>query len=314
MSDKHPLTVLNEFCGDSAYHQYIEAVHTGLTGLAEELGAPPFETTVVMSGDFASSIRRRQKDKSFSVERLGGQVAGKTMPIAPDDYSDVALVMDMALMTSTPDKVQTAMFIYLLAHEMGHALTGRQRTTSGETPSANRVEPSGMAAIYGLEAVDEWRCDRLADLTLGAMVTVVIDDVEQPMRYGWMMPADWTAELRDMVDEVVYPTIEMSGQHAVECVVGEGQRERIRHERSTSREALPGQRDHGLTPVQTDDEPTQVSGQKASTAGHVQRPASRQRTHELSERLTSCTQPGLSRSAKRPCPSYQSSYSPARLS
>ncbi|MEV4817201.1 hypothetical protein [Micromonospora tulbaghiae] len=206
MPEKFPLIVLNEFFQESEYHQFIQPVHSAITTVAEDLGTPPFETTVVMSGNLTASVNRRAKDKSFSPERVGGQVAGKTMPIDPTNYSQVDVVMDMGMMTSTPDGTQQAMFVYLLAHELGHAVIGRQRTTSGDTPTCHRAEPSGMAGLFGLEAIDEWRCDRLADIILGGVATANIDGEQQsPVRYGMMLPSDWAADLQQVVDEVVYP-------------------------------------------------------------------------------------------------------------
>jgi hypothetical protein len=206
LSDKYPLVILNQFSGDSAYHQYIEPLHRAFTTIADELGTPPFATTVVMSGNLTESVHQRKKDKSFSVERIGGQVVGKTLPIDSTNYSEVDVVMDVGMMAPAPDAAQAAMFIYLLAHELGHAVIGRQRTTSGEVPAAHGVEPTCLAGIYGLEVVDEWRCDRLADIVLGGFATLDADGVEQPpMRYGLVMPSDWAAELQQVVDAVVYP-------------------------------------------------------------------------------------------------------------
>ncbi|MEV5769127.1 hypothetical protein AB0L34_31855 [Micromonospora sp. NPDC052213] len=205
MPEKYPLIILNEFFEESEYHQYIQPVHTAIMSVAEDLRIPPFETTVVMSGDMTASVNRRTKDKSFSPERVGGQVAGKTMPIDPTNFSQVDLVMDMGMMNPVPEGTQLGMFIYLLAHELGHAVIGRQRTTSGDTPAARRVEPSGMAGLYGLEAIDEWRCDQLADIVLGGIATVNVDGNQSAVRYGLMLPSDWTADLRNVVDEVVYP-------------------------------------------------------------------------------------------------------------
>ncbi|SCF21919.1 hypothetical protein GA0070558_15619 [Micromonospora haikouensis] len=204
MSTRYPLTILNEFFTESEYHQHIQPVHSAVATLAEELHTPPFKTNIVMSGDLTASVNQRTRQGDFSAERIGGQVAGKTIPVTLD-YGEVDVVVDMGLMTSTPGATESAMFIYLLAHELGHAVLGRQRATSGATPSCRRGEPAGMAGLYGLEAMDEWRCDHLADLVLGAYASLDVDGVRQPARYGLIVPSDLTTELGHTIDEFVYP-------------------------------------------------------------------------------------------------------------
>lgn len=206
MSDKFPLTVLNEEYGESAYHPLIQPIHSAITTLAEELATPAFETTIIMSGNLTASVDRRGKEKDFSPERLGGQVAGKTFPVDPTDYSRVDVILDVGMMAPDPDGLQQGMFVYLLAHELGHAVIGRQRTTCGDAPTAQRDDPSGMAGVYGLEVVDEWRCDRLADIVLGGMVTAeVVDGEPVPARYGYLVPDSGQAELRQVLDQAVHP-------------------------------------------------------------------------------------------------------------
>jgi hypothetical protein len=106
-----------------------------------------------------------------NVERLGGEVASKTMPLE-DDWSRAAIATPGIGLVS--DDVPTqAVARFTLLHELGHVLVERLGTMSGvrETgwhPTAHARRKAENAVRHGL---DEWRVSTIASAALQGVIT-----------------------------------------------------------------------------------------------------------------------------------------------
>src|SRR5262245_37394 len=71
----------------------VETLHQVLLAEVGDLDVPPIDLTVVLTADMTSSVRRRSRnEQTFQSERLGGNVAGKTLAINRD-YSVVEILI-----------------------------------------------------------------------------------------------------------------------------------------------------------------------------------------------------------------------------
>ena len=105
----------------------------------------------------------------------------------------------------------------------------------------------------------------------------------------------------------------MAGEDAVERAVVERQLERVAVDEGRARRLPARDLEHALALVEADDLAAQVARQEAGSAGDVERAQRAAATATaLRAPRRSSSQPGRSRSAKRPAPRYQSSYSGAR--
>ena len=122
-----------------------------LTALAPRVAGPP-----VVPGD---------------VERVGGQVGGKTMPLE-DDWSRAAVVSPGAGLASDDGRAK-GLALFTLLHEIGHTLVERLGTLSGGReigwhPTAHSLRKAGNAVRHGL---DEWRVSSMAAAALRGVIT-----------------------------------------------------------------------------------------------------------------------------------------------
>jgi hypothetical protein len=122
-----------------------------LTALAPRVKGPP-----VVPGD---------------VERLGGLVAGKTMPLE-DDWSGAAVASPGAPLASDDGRAK-ALGLFNLVHEIGHALVERLGTLSGAReigwhPTTRSRRKAENAVRHGL---DEWRVSSIAWVLLREVIT-----------------------------------------------------------------------------------------------------------------------------------------------
>jgi hypothetical protein len=121
------------------------------------------------------------------VERIGGQAAAKTMPLA-DDWSHAAAVVPGAALASGDGRVRGCA-TFILLHEIGHTLVERLGTLSGarETgwhPTAHSLRKAGNAVRHGL---DEWRVSLMASAALREVVTNGDGQpVSIPELMGWL--------------------------------------------------------------------------------------------------------------------------------
>jgi hypothetical protein len=125
--------------------------------------------------------------RADDLERLGGQVAGKTVELAEDWSSAAVAAPGAGLMTG--DGTRQASALFGLAHELAHVVIERLGVISGARevgwhPSAHARRKAENAARHGL---DEWRASVMADLALRGAITnaagenVAIPDVLGPL-------------------------------------------------------------------------------------------------------------------------------------
>jgi hypothetical protein len=96
------------------------------------------------------------------VERMGGQLAGKTMPLE-DDWSQAAVASPGAVLASDDGRAK-ALAMFNLLHEVGHAVIERLGVLSGVRergwhPTNHSRRKAENAVRHGL---DEWRASSLA--------------------------------------------------------------------------------------------------------------------------------------------------------
>ncbi|MFD8802986.1 hypothetical protein [Streptomyces atroolivaceus] len=172
----YALTVLEEHGARPGLVEFIEAMHSGMSMLADECGVPEMELTVVLTGDITASIRARSEaERNFSPERSGGVVKGKTIGVVRD-FSETVIVLDTGA-DATEEDLDEAELLHLAAHEYGHALIGRLRAEAGtRPPKTNRAKtPEEVAAIWAYEAADEFRCDLISNNLLRRFATTSED-------------------------------------------------------------------------------------------------------------------------------------------
>ncbi|WP_032769862.1 hypothetical protein [Streptomyces sp. CNS654] len=169
----YALTVLEEHGARSGLVEFIEAVHAGMSKVADECGVPEMELTVVLTGDITASIRAHSEiERNFSPERSGGVVKGKTIGVVRD-FSETVIVLDAGAENAEED-LDEAELLHLVVHEYGHALIGRLRADAGTRPpkTSRAKTPEEVAAIWAYEAADEFRCDLISNTLLGMFATV----------------------------------------------------------------------------------------------------------------------------------------------
>jgi hypothetical protein len=104
-------------------------------------------------------------------ERVGGQVAGKTMPLE-DDWSRAAVASPGAVLASDDGRAR-AIAMFSLLHEIGHVLVERLGTLSGVreigwNPTVHSRRKAENTVRRGL---DEWRVSTMASVALGGVIT-----------------------------------------------------------------------------------------------------------------------------------------------
>lgn len=154
---------------------------------AESTDVGPGTREIVLAEDLTTAIRRLHGQvqgveglQEFDTSRLGGVVIGKTM-FRNDDYSDAVIVMDAALFRSHDDIARIGE-VFILGHELAHALIGQVRRANGNPrmePSFLPWETSRWLTRYALE---EYKADRLAQIMLSVMGTVTVDGETRPFR------------------------------------------------------------------------------------------------------------------------------------
>nr|BEK63608.1 hypothetical protein KPHV_08350 [Kitasatospora purpeofusca] len=161
----YPLTIVTEYGGQEELAPYVQNVHSFLMSAAIKRGVPDLAVTAVLTGDLTTSIRNLG-ETDFAPERLGGAVAGKTIPAARD-YSRASIVLD------TSGAVDPIEFVHLVAHELGHALIGRLRAAAGTRPPQPTGHPTlqEAVAIMAYQAADEYRCDLISNIVLEQVMT-----------------------------------------------------------------------------------------------------------------------------------------------
>lgn len=198
MTEAYQLTLLHEYGPATHYFPVIERIHALVAERAEELSVPPFSLTVVLSCDMSASIAR-YGEPGFHAERLGGMVAGKTLPQV-HDYSNTMVVLDAAADMDVVD------IVHLATHEYGHVLQGRLRAAAGTRPARPTRDqtPEETAAILAFEAADEFRCDLLSNVVLNTVI-LDVDGSRRPMHLGDAYGDGYFDALAGILDSRVHP-------------------------------------------------------------------------------------------------------------
>ena len=135
------------------------------------------------------------------VERVGGQLAAKTMPLE-DDWSRAAVVSPGAALASDDGRAK-GLALFSLLHEVGHALVERLGTLSGVReigwhPTAHSLRKAGNAVRHGL---DEWRVSSMASAALRGVIT---DGDGQPVSIPELAGGTYRDALGGVLDSI-YP-------------------------------------------------------------------------------------------------------------
>ncbi|MFZ3492231.1 hypothetical protein ACODT5_03140 [Streptomyces sp. 5.8] len=204
MVDDYPLTVTEEHGARSGLAAHLPVIHAVASAAAEAWDAPPFELTIVLSGDLASSITDREA--GFSPERLGGgTVGGKTIAVHRD-YS----MVEMFVGAQASDDFDQLEWIHTVLHEYGHVILGRLRAAAGTRPpypTRDQTLPE-IAAILAFEAADEYRCELLSDgLMKGLQRAGVLSSSDPSIAVSLelVMQDRYYGTLADLLDSVVHP-------------------------------------------------------------------------------------------------------------
>ncbi len=203
MLDDYPLTVAEEHGARSALADQLHKVHAALVAVVEVWAVPPFELTIVLSGDLAASIADRED--GFTPERLGGgTVGGKTIAVERD-YS----VTEMFIGASAGRGFDPLEWIHTVFHEYGHVVLGRLRAAAGTRPpflTRDQTLPE-IAAILAYEAADEYRCELLSDHLMRAFQQTgfLRSDAEVTINLELLMQDRPRTVVADLLDSAVHP-------------------------------------------------------------------------------------------------------------
>lgn len=201
---------------NSAAAQFVAMFATAVQSIvnvmaqSEELVLPR-RLTVVVADDFAAEVRSRMVDtreaEAFTTERVGGDVAGKNLPV-PHDPDAGVIVLNMAVHdfsdTETGGQLLGAL---TLAHELFHPPLTWTRQASGALAGATfpSSTPSELARSLVRIVADEYRADMLSSITLE-----ILAGDDQAQQHYVKLRQEWMCQLhRDSVaealDVVVHP-------------------------------------------------------------------------------------------------------------
>lgn len=149
--------------------------------LRTEYGELPRQTTeIVLTTDLATTVRQLdsrvvgvEEISDFSVHRIGGQVAGKTM-FRDTAHENVIIVLDAELFRSDDPSARVGE-IMVVAHELAHALIGQVRAAGGP-PMPACFKPWETSRWLARYAMEEYLADVLAEIVLGSSGTATEPD------------------------------------------------------------------------------------------------------------------------------------------
>ena len=195
------------------FRQYVSTIASALDVVADSLGVPPITVSAVLAADFRAAVESAStranlpSGQPFTVERIGGQVAAKNIPLQRDG-SEVEIVFDASLWPSAPEGMELAKLVFLVAHELTHPILDRLRHASGakEGVPFPSITPVECARSMTKSAVDELRCDLIADLVLRQMIQATTDDGQRhEIRLGDVHNGGFIVGLVDAVAAHVHP-------------------------------------------------------------------------------------------------------------
>ena len=150
----------------------LKGLLTGLVGAFEQLRRccgtlGPARIEIILAEDVAVAVRALdslvmgvEDLADYAVERIGGNVAGKTM-FRDEEHADAVIVLGAAVFRLMDPVAQVGQ-IMIASHELAHALIGQVRATGGKpmSPSFLPWETSRWLARYAFE---EYLADALAE-------------------------------------------------------------------------------------------------------------------------------------------------------
>lgn len=193
-----------------------QLISGALDHIAEGLGIEPGITHIVLAEDLMTEVASTDREIAlqhggstgppFTVERLGGLVAGKTLA-HHDNHLD-ATVLIASGMIAWDDQAGFATGISLLAHELAHLCIGRARWASGALEGVLFPSTTGTeyARSIARTSSEEYRATVLANIVFGVVVSVSVNGGEaRRMTVYDVMGDSYTDRLVGVLDEVVHP-------------------------------------------------------------------------------------------------------------
>lgn len=178
---------------------------------ATEGFAGPERLTVVVADDFVAEVRARMADgpdaEAFTTERVGGEVAGKNLPVPGDpDAGVIVLNMESHDFADTTNGGQV-LGAFTLTHELFHPPLTWTRLASGaldgvEFPSSTPSE-CARSLVRGL--ADEYRADMLAATVLRVLAGDNGAQLQLAQRRQALHDQMHRESLADALNVVVHP-------------------------------------------------------------------------------------------------------------
>ena len=156
-------------------------------GFRERSELPRAAVELIVSDDAAAAIRTLHGSVvgvedlgNFTMERVGGVVAAKTM-FRNDDHSEAVVILDSTIFKS-PAADAWVTQAHVVAHELAHTYIGQLRSAGGAHLAPSYL-PSEVAQWLVRFALEEYLADRLAALTLSSLGSVTLPDgTSRPVR------------------------------------------------------------------------------------------------------------------------------------
>ena len=206
--------------GDVSRRDDVEAVVHSISNafdsMAEKLGIVPGTTRVILADDFASEVEKATREitvpsaagnaQSFTNERLGGRVAGKTLG-HDDSYRD-ATVLIAAHDIAWNEEMAFAQGVGALAHELAHVIIGRARWACGALEGVQLPSVTGTEFARSISRIasEEYRASIMSNAVIGSMFSASFDggDVRRMTIHDFLGDS-YNQRLVEVLDEVVYP-------------------------------------------------------------------------------------------------------------
>lgn len=145
--------------------------------------------------DEVNAASRRSEtplDGGFGSDRWGESVTIAKNMTMKADHSEVEIILDQAApVLAEPDTgPELAVIVRLLAHEMSHPVFAQLRVVTGDR-AADFPRMSARRTIRRLvlDALDEYRCDGVAEAVLGDLIKIDDEGTERGLTFDDM--GDW---------------------------------------------------------------------------------------------------------------------------
>lgn len=195
----------------NAFVGLVRGLYEGTVGVADQIGYPAFDVTVVLSGDFVAAVDqssahlRAPGEPRFTADRLGGTVAAKCIA-QNDDCSRFDIVVSPEIWTDNGSEI-SPQSILVLAHEMAHAIFECSKRAVGALDGVHLPSITGTEYARAISriAADEFRADLLANAVLGALGSVDDQGSVRPVTADDIFGQGHDATLRSRLDDTVHP-------------------------------------------------------------------------------------------------------------